>query len=339
MNTSELVSVIMCVYNTPQEYLNEAVISVLNQTYNCFELIIVDDNSDEDPFKSDLFNDKRIVLLRNDKNFGPAFSRNRALKIAKGQYVAIMDSDDISLPNRFEEQVKFLKEHPNVVAAGTWFQHFGEKNNTVKREIDDNEYYRCCLLFGNVPTLLNSSAMIRKSTIDDNDISYDEDLRFGEDYKMWVELSQCGIITNIKQVLVMYRIHDKQVTYNNLIQRQKLKYDSKIKMMQLEKIGDNFTDKDKDVFVSYYKDKTIKSIDYYRLLQKISLENKTTHFLDQINLEKRIKEQWVNKVMSVNNPFSLLTIQLRIPKEFCHILTIKWKQLINKFRGKKHGYN
>ena len=335
MNNYKMVSVIMCVYNTPQDYLNEAVLSVLNQTYNCFELIIVDDNSNKDLFKGDLFKDERIVLLKNDKNCGPSFSRNRALKIARGQYIAIMDSDDISLPNRLEEQVKFLQEHSNVVVAGTWFQYFGEKNNVIKREIDDNEYYRCCLLFGNIPTLLNSSAMIRKSAIDDNNISYDEDLRFGEDYKMWVELSQCGVITNIKQVLVKYRVHDKQVTYNNSIQRQKLKYDSKIKIMQLRKIGNAFTDKEKDIFVSYYKDKTVKSADYYRLLQKISFENKNSHFLDQINLEKRIKEQWVNKIMSVNNPLSLLAIQIRIPKESGHIFAIKWKQFINKFRGKK----
>ncbi len=338
MNENILVSVIMCVYNTPQEYLNEAVCSIIEQTHNNFELLIVDDGSDGDLFVDDLYNDKRICIIKNAENRGPSFARNQALRRARGKYIAIMDSDDISLPDRLEEQSLFLEHNPDVVALGTWFQHFGEKNNIVKREIDDSEYYRCCLLFDNVPTLLNSSVMIRSETLSSNNISYDEELRFGEDYKMWVELSQLGKITILKKVLVKYRVHRDQLTYKNSLERKKLKLDSKIRLLQLNKISSTFTEKEKEIFISYFKDKHIKGYQYYMLLKKIVSENKKNQFVDTLKLEQRVAKQWEAKIMSINNPFSILWLQIRLPYEFGHIFLIKYRQLIKKIRRKKYEY-
>ena len=333
-----LVSVIMCVYNTPQDYLNEAVQSILGQTHDNFELLIVDDHSDSDLYQSGLFKDKRITIIKNDANYGPAYSRNRALDIAKGKYIAIMDSDDISLPNRLEEQIKFMEENANIVACGTWFQHFGAKTNIVKKEIDDNEYYRCCLLFGNSPTLLNPSAMIRRDTLLEGNIRYDEELRFGEDYKMWVELSQLGIVTNIHQVLVKYRIHDGQVTKDNAKKRQSLSYDAKVKLMQLNMLGKDFSKDERDMFVSYFGDKKVDPIKYYNLLKKISVANKTSQTYDQEKLDFVLNEQWERKLLTIRNPFLLLKVIAKIKEERKHICLIKRKQLKRKF-SKSNEYN
>lgn len=329
-----LVSIVMCVFNTKQEYLVEAIRSILNQTYSNFELIIVDDCSDNDFCLGEFFKDKRIRFLRNDKNMGPSYSRNRALKIASGEYIAIMDSDDISLPTRIQEQVSFLNNNMEYVACGTWFQHIGAKTNIVKREIDDNEYYRCCLLFGNVPTLLNSSMMIRRNVLIKNNIIFDEELRIGEDYKMWVELSCIGKITNLKKVLVQYRIHGGQVTSNNKKQHKSLKYDAKVKCMQLDRISDNFSENEKHLFSLNFFDKEVKPIEYYKLLQKILLENKKSMFFEEESLRRRIYEQWERKVFSIHNPFVLFCLRHKLPGERKNILLIKKKQILNHLKSR-----
>lgn len=325
-----LVSVIMCVYNTPEDYLKEAVLSILNQTHRNLELIIVDDCSDYNLFENHIFNDNRVKIFKNDKNCGPAYSRNKALSVSKGTYIAIMDSDDISLPTRLEDQITFLEENRNVVACGTWYQHIGAKNNIVQKAIDDNEYYRCCLLFGNNPTLINPSAMIRKDVLEQNNIIYDNELRFGEDYKMWVQLAKLGIVTNLKKVLIQYRIHEKQVTKDNARKRQSLKYDAKVKLMQLEEISKDFRDEEKELFVQYYGDKRVKPKDYYNLLGKISDLNKQSNVFNQQKLDLRIAEQWEAKLLCTNNPFKLLSTFFVVKKERNNIISIKFNQIKNK---------
>lgn len=303
-NENKLVSVIMCVFNTQQDYLIEAVKSVLDQTYKNFELLIVDDCSKEDLYTDDLFNDKRITILRNKENHGPSYSRNIALYNAKGEYVAIMDSDDISYPNRFEEQVKYLEENQNVVACGTWFKYFGTKNHEAKRIIEDNEYYRCCLLFNNAPTILNSSVMLRKKALIDNGIIWNEELRLGEDYLMWVQLSEIGIVTNLNEILVNYRIHESQATSS----KNKKKINSNtwiIQKYQLDKVGITLSEEDYKMLPITKVDSIKKLIKINGIINTIIDANKKTKYYDINSLEKRCNEQIKTLVFSTNNPFKL----------------------------------
>ena len=145
---SVLVSVIMANYKTKIEYLQEAINSILSQTYTNFELLVIDDCSQDgsvDYIKS--IKDDRIKIFINENNRGPAVTRNRGLEEAKGKYIAIMDSDDIALPTRLEKQVEFMENHTDVFVCGTWFEKFGTINMVRKPIIDDFEYYRCQLLF------------------------------------------------------------------------------------------------------------------------------------------------------------------------------------------------
>ena len=228
-----LVSVIMANYRTKIEYLREAVNSILNQTYSNFELIIIDDCSQDESFEYiQTLNDSRVIVIANEKNYGPAVSRNKGLAIAKGKYIAIMDSDDISLPTRLEKQVSFMEENPDIIVCGTWFEKFGIENIIRTPTIDDFEKYRCQLLFSDTPiTLCSPSAIIRKSMLDDNNIRYDESLLKTEDYGLWVECSKVGKFYIINEVLVKYRTHLNQTSiidkkeqddYSNLISRRQL---------------------------------------------------------------------------------------------------------------------
>lgn len=117
------VSIIMGVYNmaNKKEIMKLAIESIFNQTYNNFEFIICDDGSNDGTYeilKSLTEKDNRVTLIRNDRNRRLAYSLNRCLKIAKGEYIARMDADDISMPNRLEKQIKFLDEHLEYAIVG-----------------------------------------------------------------------------------------------------------------------------------------------------------------------------------------------------------------------------
>ena len=115
MITKDLISVVMSNYNTDEEYLRAAIESVLNQTYENFEFIIVDDcstNNSVDVIES--YSDKRIKLIKNKGNMGLTKSLNIAIKAAKGEFIARMDADDIALPQRFEKQIEFLKKKSGI---------------------------------------------------------------------------------------------------------------------------------------------------------------------------------------------------------------------------------
>ncbi|MEX2027951.1 MAG: glycosyltransferase family 2 protein [Candidatus Curtissbacteria bacterium] len=126
------ISVIMSVYNG-MPFLAEAVDSILGQTYKNFEFIIVDDASQDGTWKYlKSIKDKRIKLLHNPKNLGVAKSLNLALKTSTGNYAARMDSDDISLPTRFQEQAQFLEKHKEYILVGSQVQWIDEKKHLSK---------------------------------------------------------------------------------------------------------------------------------------------------------------------------------------------------------------
>lgn len=296
MQNKPQISVIMCVYNTKKEYFYNAVKSILEQTFKDFELLIIDDGSC-DTYDDFPFADKRIKILKNIENLGVAESRNIGLKNAIGKYVAMMDSDDFSYPTRLEKQFKFMEENLDVVACGTWFRFFGDKNHEVKRIFDNNEYYKCCLLFGNSPTILNPSVMIRKSVIDENQLSYHPSLRIGEDYFMWIQLVNFGKIVNYPEVLFEYRYFDKQLTKS--IEYTKNKTNPFFLKYQLEKIDCSLNEDQINLFLSRLSCKKINLEKLIGLLDFIKGKNKFKQYFDDVELNKRCNEE-IRKVILFN---------------------------------------
>ncbi len=213
-----LVSVIMSNYNTPEEFLREAIESILNQTYSDFEFIIVDDCSTDNSLDIIAsYDDPRIVLLKNEENLGITKSLNRALKIAKGEYVARMDGDDIALPERFEKQVALLTENPDVIVCGTWVELIGDGASELKeknscKKLPDRETHQINLLFGNHLNIVHPAAMFNHRLLKENGITYNENYIFAQDYRMWVECSKSGRLANVSEILFKYRIHGKAVS-------------------------------------------------------------------------------------------------------------------------------
>ena len=135
----QLISVIMCTYNEEQEELIQAIQSILNQTYGCFELLIVLDNPDNQLIRELVFyyaqKDSRIRVIENRQNLGVARSSNRAWRMAKGQYIAKMDADDIASPQRLEKELKTLLERKLDFIA----QEMNREANTILSKANDLE--------------------------------------------------------------------------------------------------------------------------------------------------------------------------------------------------------
>ena len=205
-----LVSVVLSVYNG-EKYLGEAIESILNQTYKNFEFIIVNDGSADRSLKIiKSYDDERIVLISR-KNRGLIASLNEGIKKAKGKYIARMDADDISLPQRFIEQVSYMEEHKDIGVCGSWIEVFGENfNNKIWKLKTGNDVLKLMLLFA-VP-FAHPSVMIRKRILDEHKIIYDKIFLHAEDYKFWVDLSYYTNFANIPKVLFRYRYVETSIS-------------------------------------------------------------------------------------------------------------------------------
>lgn len=203
------ISVVMPVYNA-EKYLKEAIDSILNQTFTNFEFIIINDGStdcSEEIVKS--YTDSRIVYLKNNGNKGLVYTLNRGLNLARGEYIARMDSDDIAMPDRFRKQVAYLDKNSRVGICAMGIEYFGEMSG--KRYFSDrSEEISVDLMFQ--CALCHPTVMIRKSMLINNCLAYDPSYEKAEDYRLWCQAITKLEIVTLKEVGVKYRIHKNQVT-------------------------------------------------------------------------------------------------------------------------------
>jgi len=202
------ISVIMPVYNC-KEYIQESVNSVLCQTYKDFEFIIIDDASTDGTLEYlQSLDDPRIVIIRKPINTGYTNSLNMGLRLAKGKYIARMDGDDISLPTRFDKQKAFMDSNPDLVACGTNY----EIMHTVKNSDHpcDPDDLKVQLLSGCY--IAHPSVMLKRETLIKYKIEYDIECEPAEDYNLWAKLLKYGKISNLRESLVKYRLHNTQVS-------------------------------------------------------------------------------------------------------------------------------
>ena len=207
------VSVLTPLYNTNPKFLKEMIESILNQTFNDFEFILLNDSPSNKEIKDIVlsYNDKRIIYVENEENIGISKSRNKLLELAKGEYIAIFDHDDISLPQRLEKQVNFLDKNPRIGVVGSNFRRFSNnrksKNPENNLDIKINLVVRGCIM-------THSSVMIRKSLLTENSIKWEEDYSPCEDYMLFAELIDKTMFYNIREPLLIYRDHENNTSHN-----------------------------------------------------------------------------------------------------------------------------
>ncbi len=208
-----MISVIMSVYNG-ERYLSEAIASILHQTFTNFEFIIINDASTDDTaavLTAYADQDPRIRLVQNEQNIGLTKSLNKGLNLALGRYIARQDSDDISYPERFAQQVALLDAHPDVVVASCNLELIDEHGETI------GYHHRACspnlvawyLLFYN-HLAGHSQVMFRRELICRLG-GYDENRRYSQDYELWSRFVNHGKIVISPEILLKYRKHTNSI--------------------------------------------------------------------------------------------------------------------------------
>lgn len=200
----------MPVYNTAP-YLREAMDSMLSQTFTDFELIVLDDCSPDNAEEIlDTYDDPRIVRYKGEKNVGLSNVLNAGIEMAKGNYIARMDSDDISMPNRLQVQVDYLERHPEIDLVSVGMQLFGAKEEVWIRE-QHPEKVKINALFHS--PVLHASSVWRKASFEKNGLRFIQDMVPAEDYDLWTKALLKGLkLVNLPDILYKYRIHDTQAT-------------------------------------------------------------------------------------------------------------------------------
>lgn len=206
------VSVLTPLYNTNPEFLKEMIESILNQTFKDFEFLLLNDSPENKELKKivESYNDRRIIYLENEKNLGISKSRNKLLELAKGEYIAIFDHDDISLPERLEKQADFLDKNPGTGIVGTNFIKYSSKrvhrNPEKNKDIKRNLVIRGCIV-------AHSTVMIRKSVMIEHNVRWREEYSPCEDYMLFAELIDRTMFFNIQQPLIIYRDHHDNTSH------------------------------------------------------------------------------------------------------------------------------
>ena len=208
---SSRISVVMSVYNA-EKYLREALDSILNQVFTDFEFIIIDDGStDRTTEILDSYTDPQIIRLKNEKNIGLAAALNKGIAIARGEYIARMDADDVSLPKRFDQQIQYLTNHPNIGIVGTWVKRIDEDGNEIElfKPPTSADLIKWSLLFDNC--LYHSSVMIRRTVLEQIG-NYCSTSLFAQDYELWLRASCDVEIVNLGEILHSGRESEGQVS-------------------------------------------------------------------------------------------------------------------------------
>lgn len=213
-----LVSVVMPVYNA-SDYLEKAIESILNQTYQKFEFIIVDDASTDNSWKilkKFKKKDKRIKLFRNEKNLGVSQTAKLAIEKSKGSFLARMDADDIAHPKRLEKQIKFLLKNPKTVAVGSQCYLINSEGKKIGQKLFPTKFediYKYIFTFIPVqqPTL-----MINKSKLPKDFEFYHDGMNTAEEVELLFKLFLYGKVENLNEKLHYYRLHDRNTSFQNL---------------------------------------------------------------------------------------------------------------------------
>ena len=304
----KLISVIMSVYNG-EKYLVQAIDSILNQTYQNFEFIIIDDCSTDNSshiLQEYAQKDSRIKIIKKEKNIGiKGFIKNLNLgiSIAKGKYIARMDADDISLPERFQKQVDFLENNPEITLVGAQLNLINEQNKITGEAIAALQHRDIVKRITSQIQLFHPVIMFRK----DQNIQYREKFLYCEDYDLYLNLiTQGKKLANLNEKLLNYRI------LANSISR---KDDVFTKKLMLEKA------------LYFYQSRKKNGSDFYE-----NFENKEVLEINNINYKNSKSELFfaMDTAIKLNRKDKLIFLIKKFTRNFIYLKILRY---IKRYRG------
>lgn len=227
-----LISVVMSVYNG-EKYLQDAVDSILQQTFPDFEFLIINDGSTDSTSKMlEEFSkrDNRIKTIENEHNIGLTSSLNKGIMMAEGKYIARMDADDLSLSSRLEKQLEFLEQNPSHIAVGSSFYQIDDKSKITSfvSVLSDDKKIKNCLKSQN--WLCHGSVLMRKDIFWECG-GYDERFKYSQDYDLWLRMSERFRLSNIPEPLYYWRATLKAISKSNETDQ---KHDARLAVTEAE---------------------------------------------------------------------------------------------------------
>ncbi len=208
------VTILMSVYNG-EKYLEQAVDSMLAQTYGDFEFLVINDgSSDRSRAILDGYKDPRMRVVDNEGNIGLTKSLNRGIRMSKSRYIARMDADDVSMPDRLEKEVRFLDAHPEIGAVGCNVRLIdGDGNDAGAMAFPETSgHIRWYMLFFN--PLAHPSMLIRREALERAG-GYNEEIRYAQDYELWCRMAPTTRFWNLQETLLCFRMHGQKVSVKN----------------------------------------------------------------------------------------------------------------------------
>lgn len=277
-----VITVLMSAYNA-ELFVANAVESVLNQTYVDFELLIFEDKSTDSTLEIlRSFTDPRIRLISNTENRGLTKNLIHGMCMARGEFVARMDADDICMPHRLATQVTYMHEHPEVGVLGSAVIFFDVKGKEfVAYQPLEHEEIKCALFYGF--TMLHPSVMIRKADFDKHGLNYDPEFRVSQDHDLWVRAIRNVRFANFHQPLIKMREHKGKIGNTQKAYQQELS--NTIRRRQLKQLQVNFTGHELETFCAdesaAAKWDKVDLVSYESILRKIFERNEEVSNFDQ----------------------------------------------------------
>jgi glycosyltransferase involved in cell wall biosynthesis len=270
-----LITVLLPAFNAEQ-YIEEAVQSILDQTYPHFELLVFDDGSTDRTLNIlKNFKDDRLKVYPSKKNQGYVYHLNQGIKLAKGKYIARMDADDYSYPKRFALQINYLEKNPQVGLAGTWIKTTGRSHRIVRYPRHSSSIK---ILLNFYCTFAHPTVMMRKSVLTKNHLFYKASFTPSEDFELWSRMQEVTMMANIPKVLLRYRMHEGQI---GIRKNQKLlEAMQRIQKTQIQKLIPQVTKKELTLHWALSQGLKIKNINFLDILkwvQRLKIANKKNH--------------------------------------------------------------
>lgn len=285
----------MPVYNAEQ-YVEKAIRSVLEQSFQNFELVLVNDGStDRSVAVIEQIADPRIRLIHNETNMGLAKVRNRLLELARAPYIAWLDSDDYSEPFRLQTQFDFLESNPQTILCGGFVSPFdsesGRRLRVWKYPTDAGET-RIRLLFDD--PLATSAVMLRTAVFRDQGIDFRLEYPPAEDYDVWERIAQFGEIVNLEQVFTHYRIHATQSSTAG--KDREVESVRKIQARQLQRFGIDVSEEERELHLKFGMNRYEFSADFVghseAWLKRLLEHNDSNNYYEKQAFRNVIADRW-----------------------------------------------
>ena len=288
------VTVLMPLYNA-KDFLSEAIESILNQTFDDFEFLIIDDSNDGSYEIAKKFEaqDNRVRVIRNEPPLGLRKSSNIGIKEAKGTYIARMEADDISMPNRLEEQVHFMKTNPEVDISGCNIKLFGNESGFWTYPQTDDEI-KAGLIWG-ITVAHPTTIMKRDFLINGNHFYVEDGLPYAEDREFFYDMHKQAVFKNMHDTLYYYRRTGGSVTKRMKDKRQQIR--KKLLSKIFRDYGVDFNDDEillhqfilGDFFIEVSKENIIKAKNW---CDKLVKHNREKGIYNQEVFQKLTEQRW-----------------------------------------------